>query len=432
MPKTNTMNKISVMEAWLSEVANSKNTRNSYAYIKKFLEYCACTLEDIEQEWDSVTTYRQEKMFKKKWSRKIKQYKAILNLNGKLAEGTIETYMTPIASFFKYLETPIKVPFKTVSTTYHNRDLLREEIDSIISNTPHVRDQTFFCMETQTGLRPIVLMRLQYRDIKEDWENMIVPCRINVPKKKNKGEYKAHYTFMPQESIDLLRKYFDLRFGLRNNPKDDDLLFSQSNTENIPISTESESNIFSRVALKLRIAERKQKGKPKAVRMYNLRKFFRNNIVDSPEIDNVDCHFFMGHKLGMNDEHYFSAQNIEKFRRKYNKASEFIKISSVPDTYKEQVKYLSAKLTQTEMELKNIQENVREIIREEMQHIVETDPQTKHIVEDFIHTQFNINPERVSYSVVVSENNLKTITVLGYWRNGEYVKLEHPATITTK
>lgn len=440
---TNTMKKISIKEAWLSEVANSEETRNSYKNIERFLEFCNCTLEDIENEWDNVTTYREEKIFKKKWTRKIKQHKAILNQNENLAQGTIETYMAPIASFFRYLETPIKVPRKTKSITYHNRDIQREEIDSIISNTSHIRDQTFYYMMTQTGLRPIVLSRLQYRDIKEDWEKNIAPCRIHVPKNKNKGEYKEHYTFMAQESIELLRKYFDSRFGLGKNPSDDDLLFSQSNTENIPISTESEANIFSRVALKLGIAEREENkkspkyGKPKAIRMYNLRKFFRNNIVDSPEIDGVDCHFFMGHKLDKNDEHYFSAQNVEKFRKKYDKASEFIKITSIPDTYKDQVKYLETQLEQTRKEMEKrvqeeVQKQIRGIISEELHKMVESDPQTKHVVEDFIQTQLGVNPERVSYNVTVSENNSKTITVLGYWRNAKYVKLERPATITTQ
>jgi len=424
------MKKISVKETWLSEVANSEDTRKSYENIERFLDFCNCNLENIENKWDNVATYREEKMFKKKWTRKIKQYKAVLNHNKNLAQGTIETYMTPIASFFRWLETPIRISSsKRACVTYHNRDILREEIDSIISNTPHIRDQAFFCMVAQTGLRPIVLSRLQYRDIKEDWENNIVPCHIHVPKNKNKGKYKEHYTFMPQESIDYLRKYFDSRFGIGNNPKDDNLVFSKSNKENIPLNTLSETNIFSRVTLKLGIAEIEQKGKPKAIRLYNLRKWFRNNIVDSPEIDSVDCHFFMGHKLDKNDEHYFSAQNIEKFRMKFDKGSEFIKISSIPDTYKEQVKYLSAKLTQTEMELKNMKKNVREIIQEEMQKLVETDPQTTYIVEDFIHAQFNVKPQRVSYNVSISENNLKTIVVLGYWRNNKYIKLESPATI---
>jgi len=369
--------KISVMDSWLREVANSKDTVTSYKLgIGKFLEYCGCSLEDIVKEWDSVTTYREEKMFKKKWSRKIKEFKAILNFDNNLTQGTTNTYLIPISSFFNYLEIPIKITYYKKSVVYHNKDIQREEIDSIIKNTPKIRDQAFFSMMVQSGLRPIVISRLQYEDIKQDWENKITPCKINVPKHKNKGEYKQHYTFIAQESIDLLRKYFDSRFGMGKNPKDEDLLFSQSKGENIPLNIDSESGIFSRVALQLGITERKEYGKPKAIRMYSLRKFFRNNIVDSPEIDSVDCHFFMGHKLDMNDEHYYSAQNVEKFRRKYDKASEFIKISDIPDTYKEQVKYLKTIMTKQETELKDLRRKVEylsspEYLRKAIQEAIE-------------------------------------------------------------
>jgi len=311
--------KIAIMDAWLREVANSEDTVTSYKLgVGKFLEYCGCSLEDILKEWDAVTTYKEEKMFKRKWSRKVKEFKATLNFDSNLTKGSTNTYLIPISSFFRYTEIPIKITYNKKSVVYHNKDIQREEIDSIIKNTPKIRDQAFFSCMVQSGLRPIVLSRLQYEDIKEDWENNVVPCKINVPKHKNKGEYKSHYTFIPQESIDLLRKYWDSRFGMNKNPKDKDLLFSQPKEENTPLNIDSESGIFSRTALRLKIAVKEQYGKPKAIRMYNLRKFFRNNIVDSPEIDSVDCHFFMGHKLGMNDEHYFSTQNVEKFRKKYD------------------------------------------------------------------------------------------------------------------
>ena len=424
-----------VMNSWLLQVVKSDNTRYR-EHIQRFLDFCNCTLEDIAEEWDSVGTYAQEKRFKKKWNRKVKDFRAFLNTDSSIVEGTRETYMVPVASFFKkYLDSPVKVKVNHPPVTYHNRDIKREEIDVIIKNTPHIRDASFYSFMKDSGLRPCVLKQLQYEDMKEDWQNNVVPCKINVPQHKNKGQYKKHYTFIGQETVELLRAYWDLRFGINVNPKDNDLVFSQSKTENVPISPDSESSIFGRIVVKLNIVEREENkeslkfGKPRPVRLYNLRKFFRNNL----GIDSTDIHFFMGHMLDKNDEHYFSAQNIEKFRAKYAKAYEHLKVSTVPNSYKEQVKYLTAKLTQTEMELKNMQKNVREIIQEEMQKLVQTDPQTTHMVEDFIRTHYNVKPERVSYTVTISENNnAKIISVLGYWRNAKYVKLESPATITTK
>lgn len=43
--------KISVGEAWLSEVAKSKETRDNYERgINSFLGYCGCNLEDLEEK----------------------------------------------------------------------------------------------------------------------------------------------------------------------------------------------------------------------------------------------------------------------------------------------------------------------------------------------------------------------------------------------
>jgi len=430
----------SLKNAWLNEVANSKSTRRNYSDgIDRFLNWANVNLEDVAKEWDGIETYRQEKQFCKKWKRILKAFKNHLKTDGsekekELAEGTIEVYLVPVNSFFRWYEVPVRIKHKRFDVTYHNRDINKDEIESIITNVLKLRDKAYFSMLKDSGLRPCAIKQLQYIDMKKDWEAEVTPCKINVPKHKNKGKYKKHYTFIGIETVEHLRKYWDLRFGKGNNPNDTDLIFVQK--ENRPISTVSQNNIFCRVALKLGITEERE-GKKKEITQYVLRKFFRNNVTNDREVGGVDAHFFMGHVLDKNDEHYFSAQDIEKFRMKYDKGYEYLKVSTVPDTYTEQVKYLKTQLEQTRKEMEKrvqeeVQKQIRGIISEELHKMVESDSQTKHLVEDFIHTQFNVKPQRVSYNVSVSENNSKTITVLGYWRNNKYVKLQHPATITTK
>jgi len=142
----------------------------------------------------------------------------------------------------------------------------------------------------------------------------------------------------------------------------------------------------------------------------------------------------MGHTFGT-DEHYLT-RDVEKHRKVYAEAYPSIRIFQ-PETEltPKQVEKLKQKLAE-EIEAKiraEYEGKFREIIREEMQKLVETDSQTTHLVEDFIHTHYNVKPERVSYTITISENNnAKIISVLGYWRNAKYVKLEQPATITTQ
>jgi len=317
------MREISVLESWLSEVAKSKMTERNYrARIHKFEETVGVTIEEIAKEWSELD-YNGEKLFRKKWDMKIKMFRAYLKSSG-IAQGTLEAYMIPIASFFSWLDTRVKVANERQKVTYHNRDITREEIEAIITHVPHVRDKAFYCIQAQSGLRPHSLKLLQYRDIKEDWEKGVVPVRIIIPESKNKGEYKAFYTFMALDSIQLLRQYWDLRFGKGVNPNDNDLLFSMSDRENIPINTASTATIFSNVARKLGIAKG-EKGKPKDVRQFNLRKWFRMKSSESPEVDSEYSHFWMGHKLNRQDEHYFSS-NIDLHREKYTKAMPYLEV----------------------------------------------------------------------------------------------------------
>jgi len=322
---------ISTLDSWLSSVSNSEKTERNYRLgIQKFLECFNCILDEIASQWEKAETFRQERRFKKIWDKRVKIYRAHLK-SQKLAKSTVECYMTPVASFFAWLECPVKVETKKMVYEYHNRDITREEIASIINHTAHVKEKAFFCMQAQSGLRPIVLKRLQYIDMKEDWEKGIVPVKINVPQHKNKGQYKGHFTFIPEESMEYLRQYWDIRYGKGNNPNDEDLVFSLNDNSNIPINTASESNIFSRVASKLGIVKERNNGKPKQIRMYCLVKWFRNHASESPEVDSEYAHFWHGHILVRQDEHYFTT-NVDVHREKYRKAMPFLKISEYKES----------------------------------------------------------------------------------------------------
>ena len=166
--------KISSVEAWLNEVVKEESTKGYYRReLEKFLEYCNCSAEDIIEQWELADALVEKKL-KKKWNRKLRKYKAILSANPNLVEGTVTTYLCPILSFFNWVDIPVKVKVVGGIVTYHNKDILRQEIDQIIANAPRIRDKAFYSMMAQTGLRPVVLSRLQYIDIKGDWEAKII------------------------------------------------------------------------------------------------------------------------------------------------------------------------------------------------------------------------------------------------------------------
>ena len=133
--------KISSVEAWLNEVVKDESTKGYYRReLEKFLEYCNCSATDIIEQWELADALVEKKL-KKRWNRKLREYKANLSANPNLAEGTVTTYLCPILSFFNWIDIPVKVKVKGGIVTYHNKDILRQEIDQIIANCPHVRDE---------------------------------------------------------------------------------------------------------------------------------------------------------------------------------------------------------------------------------------------------------------------------------------------------
>lgn len=315
----------SVKEDYLNQIymdnSRSVSTRRNYSYhLDIFAQYLKThysefkdkdPLEEINRELINIESYKDEKIFKRKYTRIVKNYKSHLFGIG-YTNCSIASILTPMMGFFKYLDCDgigLNVKYPRSDVVYHNRDITREEIATILSHVG-VRERAIFLFIVQGGLRPYTLSLLTYGDIKEDYVKGIIPCKIDIPKSKAKGKYKPYFTFVGREAVNALKDYLATRPSL----KDDDLLFVHEDGVK-PLNTKSGSNIFSSTVLKLGLTKKGEKGRPKQLRLYCLRKFFRNNA-GSAGLDYV--HFWMGHKLSYNDEHYFSKTNIDKHRSKYS------------------------------------------------------------------------------------------------------------------
>jgi len=65
---------------------------------------------------------------------------------------------------------------------------------------------------------------------------------------------------------------------------------------------------------KLKLVEKKGDRKPRELRLYSLRKFFRMN---ASRAGYEYVYFWMGHTLEHNDESYFGPQRVEQIRQIY-------------------------------------------------------------------------------------------------------------------
>jgi len=208
---------------------------------------------------------------------------------------------------------------------YHNRDITHEEVRLILDSS-RPRERAFYAIMAQSGLRPFTICNLKYENIKEDLENNIIPCKIEIPQEIAKGKYHAYFTFIGDEAVKYLRSYLVIRPKI----KDEDYLFlsddGQKNT-----SSKSISKFFAQTVKKLPDKElmtlkQKKKTKPHDVRLYNLRKFFRK-YANQAGFEFVQ--FWMGHTVNAGQDDHYRPKDVEFHRKLYaEKAAPDIRIDS--------------------------------------------------------------------------------------------------------
>jgi len=178
----------------------------------------------------------------------------------------------------------------------------------------------------QSGLRPDTICRLKYEHIKEDFINNHVPCKIEVPQEITKGKYRDYFTFIGEEAVKYLRSYLNTRPHMT----DEDYLFLKQGTKQ-KTSPKSLSNQFARTVQKLQRkglieVKQKQKKKPRNVRLYSLRKWFRKH---ANQAGFEYAQFWMGHIVKTGQEEHYRPTDVEHHRKLYaEKAMPFLRLET--------------------------------------------------------------------------------------------------------
>jgi len=374
--------KFNPVQAWLDNVAygHSKSRYTAYYYqhyFKRFCDFIECTPQQILDDYENSN----ERQFKRKYGQLVRAYISNVS-NGKYAAATVTAMITPIKSFFKYNDLPLGyIPSGTMKVTYHNRDITREEILEImkISNP---RERAFYCVMAQSGLRPNTLCSLKLKHV----ENLMTvkegkSCRITVPSEITKGGYHGYFSFIGPESVKHLKTYL-LK---RRKAKPDDYLFASYGSDK-KLNPKSISNIFARTVERLKDSgvmsfNQKKEGKPREVRLYSLRKWFRKQAGHAGS-DFVN--FWMGHSLGV-DAHYFS-RDPEHHRKQYEeKALPHLRLETVTPSETEQI------IEQLKRQMKDLQEQFKDL-QESYEMIREVYPEEIKWVEDTIRIMNETNP----------------------------------------
>jgi len=334
MVESSHMQQFDVVENWIASVAVRRGTRNRETEaeyrraLARFCNFTEKTPQQIVEEYEAT----EEKICRRKYARYLKVWAATLMQQG-YAIGSISTMMFAVRSFFKYSDLPLAyVPVARNKVTFHNRDMTKQEVVQVLQ-VSKPRDRAFFSMMAQSGLRPLTLCALKIKHIEPDFSQGVIPCKIEVPEELAKGQYGSYFTFMGEESVKYLKAYLTTR----PDTDTDSYIFTAYGTEN-PLDRTGLSQIFRRTVDNLKekglmAFERKGKGKPSEVRLYNLRKFFRK-YAGQAGIEYVN--FWMGHKtnykapnIPASDVHYFSREDVEFQRQLYKeKAMPFLRLET--------------------------------------------------------------------------------------------------------
>jgi integrase len=344
-----------VIENWLSTVAyshsNSAGTRRGYTdSFYKFLEHSKKTPEQILKDYEEM----EDKRFKQHYSPIIMSF--ILKLqNEGYSSGSQQHAINTVKSFFKYNSLPLNyIPSGHKCVMFHNRDIIKEEIEEIIKDAEK-REKAFYVLMVQSGLRPNEICNLRIENLEELLtENTPIPCLIKVFQDQTKGQYSEYFTFAGQESIYYLKEYLKTR----NQPlKPEDYLFIKEDNET-PINTDLISHTFRRTVVKLKSQnilnfknKKSEKSNRNEIRLYNLRKYFRNKAGAGQDYVN----FWMGHSLGV-DGHYFSKTDTEQHRKIYKQTAMLnLRIGGKsPNQTEQTIIELQNKLTSQEKELREL------------------------------------------------------------------------------
>lgn len=310
------MAKYSIIDTWVETVSisDSPRTKENYKYqMQQFCNFIERTPEEIVQDYRNRKTMIERDNFKAEYGQMIRAWFTHLQRKG-YARNTLEVSVGVVSSFFKHNDLPlVNTPKIRAYTEFHNRDIERWEIQKILE-VSNPRNKAAYALMAQSGLRPHTLIQLQIEDFEDILsEKPTIPQKIEVPQSKSKGEFKPYFTFCGPEAVKYIKSYLNTRTEL--NPKS--YLFTKFGHEDEPLSRSVLSVTFKKTVEQLKakgiLDFEIRKGKPSEIHLYNLRKFFRK-YAGNAGLDFV--HYWLGHVLKNQDEHYFS-QNVEHHRKRY-------------------------------------------------------------------------------------------------------------------
>jgi len=224
-----------------------------------------------------------------------------------------------VMSYLHTYEVPVKpIRLKHAYVQYHNRDIAKEEIQSIMDHSD-ARNRAVYAVLYESGMRPYTLTSLKWRHIRQEFLARRIPMMIKLTSDILKCHVTERWTFIGEEGYQALKKYLAARLPL----KDDDYVFCREKPKGGKIGETALSQAFNKIVKKLGLAQPEGPGgsKPKELRLYCLRKAFRKYMAANTDSRYVE--FWMGHT---NTETHYLSTDPEYHRQLYAKGYPSLRI----------------------------------------------------------------------------------------------------------
>ena len=192
------------------------------------------------------------------------------------------------------------------------------------------------------AFREETLSKLQYRHVKEDLENNIIPIHVHIEADITKGKYHDYDTFLGTEAALYLKLY------LQNRRKGTSKVPPENLTDESPLIRDATKSTIREITpkqIRLRVHNlylkagliKVKNGRMYDLRVHSLRKFFKTQLLAlGVQPDYVD--YMMGHTV--DTYHDIQSIGIDKLRNVYASSGLSIRkktqISKI-DTLKEMI-----------------------------------------------------------------------------------------------
>jgi integrase len=247
---------------------------------------------------------------------------------------TVHRQWFALASFFKFcgIKGAYVFPSRSIPVTIKYLDKIptKEELRKILQ-APRTDLPTLISMHliAYAGIRPDDISKLTYGCVRQDLEKDVTPCSIYVPQSKTDSVY---ITFIPEETVRLLKQYLDRRRAEGEDITDASplLLDHREFRKTGEIKGVLRKNISRKITEAVRSSGVKREEtfgrKVQRLRPYSLRKYFRSNLTGHAPSEYIEA--WLGHTSGL--EHVYGGTRdldpttIERMREMYKKCEPFL------------------------------------------------------------------------------------------------------------